>query len=97
MHFLFATQLSISSGPDFVITSLPQLSVAESKVPRLLGEEDPGCHAPASAADASVLPLLWGIVEKEQWGGVGVGHCALSSGEVSLPQPGFRCAGSLDS
>jgi hypothetical protein len=49
------------------------------------------CHAPVSANDASVLPLLWGVVGMEQWGGVG--HCALSSGEVSMPQPGARYAG----
>jgi hypothetical protein len=49
------------------------------------------CHAPISMTDASGLPLLWGVVEREQRGGVS--HCALSSGEVSMPQSGVRYAG----
>lgn len=50
------------------------------------------CHAPIRETNASVLPLLWGVVETGQWDGVG--HCAFSNCEVSVPQSGVRYAGS---
>lgn len=37
------------------------------------------CHAPADDVNASVLPVMWGEVEK---GGEAVGHCCFSSQKV---------------
>ncbi|MCJ1435914.1 hypothetical protein MMC27_005290 [Xylographa pallens] len=47
------------------------------------------CHPTETGKDQSVLPLLWGAVDE----GEGIGHCALSGGEVLRPVLGRLYAG----
>jgi hypothetical protein len=49
------------------------------------------CHSPPSDADASFLPLKWGVIEVGD--ASGVGHCSFSSRDVSEPVTGLRYAG----
>lgn len=49
------------------------------------------CHALDEKNYATILPLLWGVVEEAE--GDRFGHCAFSGGDVSKPQAGRRYAG----
>jgi hypothetical protein len=49
------------------------------------------CHRPADDEDAALEAVKWGVVEREDTGGVG--HCCLSSFEVREPVEGARYAG----
>ena len=49
------------------------------------------CHRPSDDTSASLLPLRWGCVDADS--GRDVGHCCLSSFEVTAPEAGFYYAG----
>ena len=49
------------------------------------------CHRPKDDEDAASKAVMWGVVEA--YGQDGVGHCCLTSFEVSPPVKGERYAG----
>jgi hypothetical protein len=46
------------------------------------------CHPPPEEGDAGLLPVQWGVVKSTINPETGVGHCSISSGEVSAPVEG---------
>ena len=56
------------------------------------------CHQPHTDANASELPLMWGVPEDESSDiaiGAQVGHCCFTSYPVSRPKDGRLCAGKV--
>lgn len=52
------------------------------------------CHQPGWDADASLKPVMWGVIPEARDGdGTGVGHCAFTSGEVGRLESGREYAG----
>jgi hypothetical protein len=49
------------------------------------------CHRPNDDSSASLLPLKWGCVHADN--GNDIGHCSLSSFEVTVPEDGHFYAG----
>jgi hypothetical protein len=49
------------------------------------------CHRPADDPSASLLPIQWGCVDANS--GNNIGHCSLSSFEVTAPNDGHFYAG----
>jgi hypothetical protein len=46
------------------------------------------CHPPPEEGDAGLLPVQWGVVKSTINPETGVGHCSISSREVSAPVEG---------
>ena len=51
------------------------------------------CHPPADDMHASVLPVMWGVLEEDV---NGVALCTFTSKEVHLPKAGQICTGIVD-
>lgn len=49
------------------------------------------CHRPSDDSSASQLPLKWGCINTDS--GNNIGHCSLSSFEVTAPEDGLFYAG----
>ena len=52
------------------------------------------CHRPSDDSSASLLPLKWGCVDADS--GNNIGHCTLTSFEVTAPEQGCFYAGKVE-